>query len=398
VTGVDEERELRQRLGVVEVPPSRLDVGALVREGQRRRRRRRSGQAAVGVAAAIAVLVTVPTLLVGSRDRSAPITNPLVTPAPSQVRPTISTAGPCSVRELPVPAGMKEVAPTGIDPTGRYVVGNGLVGQNYRPVLWTDGKARALPVVGQSVQLEAVNASGVVVGLVSDRTTSYVFRWENGKYTKLRTPPGRWNVYPVPRINTAGDVVINAEPLGNSGGEGGIVLLWKAGRTTATKLPLPTGAGISDINDNGMVIGSVYKDGEAVFGYAWDQQGHGVKLANLSGQTAAAYAARGDWVVGGFWPHQLPARWNLRTGAVKEYPTPPDADLAPADVGLGPANMVNAKGWVVAGGYVLRDDGPAKLPVSTGLRANAVAVSDDGVVVGTAQSVLGTVGPRVWHC
>jgi|1186.fasta_scaffold567281_2 hypothetical protein len=70
---------------------------------------------------------------------------------------------------------------------------------------------------------------------------------------------------------------------------------------------------------------------------------------------------------------------------------------APLD-GLGPGEKVNAKGWVVVSGYVMRDDGPATLPVPTGLRAVAKDVSDDGLVVGQTVNAADTVVPRIWKC
>ncbi|WP_433301574.1 hypothetical protein ACQP2F_06475 [Actinoplanes sp. CA-030573] len=400
MNGVDEERELRARLESAYVPPTRLEVGALLLDGRRRQKRRR---AVLGAAVAMALLVTVPSILLREARESAPVVGVVVKPSPSAPASAAPPAA-CPVRTLPVPAGMKNVTPTGIDPTGRFIVGNGTVGQNFHPVLWTDGKPQALPMVGQSVELDAVNSSGVVAGLVANGTSEYAFRWQNGKYTRLRTPPGSWHVYPWPRINTAGDVVMMAEPSANIEGKGAIAVLWKAGSTKATKLPLPKNAGISDIDDAGRIVGDVDSDndGSADLAYVWDQQGHGTKLKQAAGQQSAARAIRGDWVTGGFWPRQAAVRWNLRTGEMKEFATPENADLPPALDGVGPGEMVNAKGWVVASGYVLRDDGPAVLTVPKGLTAKAAAVSDDGVVVGIAQNdahdATANQGPRLWQC
>jgi hypothetical protein len=401
-----DERELRDRFEAVAAPPSRLEVEALVAAGRQRVARRRSWQAAGGAALAIAVLAAVPSILFHTGSNPVAARSALSSPAaptPSATTATAATAATaCTMSVLAAPKGLSRPSVTAVDPTGRYIVGHSVTGQNFHPILWTDGKPQALPMRGDSVELSAVNASGVVVGLVSEGTTEYAFRFENGKYTRLRTPSGRWHIYPVPAINTAGDVVINAEPSGNSGGKDSFALLWKAGSTTAKKLPLPDGANAMAILDDGTLAGALYKNGEATAAYAWDQQGHGRKLTAPSGQTAAAYAARGEWATGGFWPHQSVARWNLRTGEMKEYETPPNADVAPGLEGIGPGERVNAAGWVIASGLVLRDDGPAKLTVPAGQRAMAIAVSDYGLVVGQAQ-VAGTldnenVGPRAWQC
>jgi hypothetical protein len=97
----------------------------------------------------------------------------------------------------------------------------------------------------------------------------------NGAFTGLRTLPRDWKVYSRPAIDAAGDVIINADKLGNSEGKDEIVLLSKAGSTTAVKLPLPVGAIADDITDDGTIVGPVYKDGIAQAAYAWDQQGNG---------------------------------------------------------------------------------------------------------------------------
>ncbi|MFI5891073.1 hypothetical protein ACIA5D_13270 [Actinoplanes sp. NPDC051513] len=413
-----DERELSERFEAVGVPPSRLEVGALVAAGRRRVTRRRSWQAAGGAALAIAVLVAVPSILfhprnaavvaVGSPSSEQPAEEPTGQPteAPpigtTAVAPSSAPAAACAMSVLATPKGMTRASVTAVDPTGRYIIGHDIVGQNFHPILWTDGKPQALPMRGESVELSAVNANGVVVGLVSEGASEYAFRYQNGKYTRLRTPSGNWHIYPVPAINTAGDVVINAEPSGNSGGKDSFALLWNAGSTTAKRLPLPDGANVMAILDDGTLVGALYKNGEAIAGYAWDQQGHGRKLTTPSGQTAAAYAGRGDWATGGFWPRQSVARWNLRTGEMKEFETPAAADVPSGLDGIGPGERVNAAGWVVASGFVLRDDGPAELTVPTGQKAQPIAVSDYGLVVGGTQIAQsldnGNLGPRTWKC
>ncbi|MGW5673182.1 hypothetical protein [Micromonospora sp. NPDC003776] len=285
---------------------------------------------------------------------------------------------------------MTDVTAGGVDPTGRYVIGNAVVGQDFRPVLWTDGRAQALPVPGKSVQLTAVNADGVAVGLVEDGRQEYVFRYEKGAYTRLRTPPGDWHVYPTPAINAAGDVVINAEPRGNSGGKDSFALLWRAGSTTAVRLPLPDGANVYDITDDGTVVGAIYRNGSAETAYAWDQRGNGRKLTAPAGEKAAAYTAQGDWAAGGLWPSQSAALWNLRSGEVTQLTVD------------GPGEAVNARGWVVVMGAVLRDGAAAELQVPAGQTGLAAAVSDTGLVVGHARTGAGedmrNLGPRVWRC
>ncbi|MEU9826222.1 hypothetical protein [Micromonospora chersina] len=391
---MNDEQELRDRLRAIEVPATRIEIGGLVRAGRRRAFRRRSVAGAGGVALATALLLTAPSILTaaGARPDAAPAG--AAPGAAGAAEPTgagrtaTASAGPCQPSELPLPAGMRNVTAAGVDPTGRYVVGNDVVGQDFRPVLWTEGKPQALPVAGRSVEVTAVNAAGVAVGLVQDGRQEYVFRYQQGASTRLRTPPGNWHVYPRPAINAAGDVVINAEPSGNSGGEDSIVLLWRAGSTEAVKLPLPDGANAFDITDDGTVVGALYRDGVASAAYAWDQQGKGRKLTAPAGETAAGYAAQGDWAAGGLWPSRSAALWNLRTGALTRLTD-------------GPGDAVNASGWVVARGVLLRDGAAVELPVPGGQTGLAVAVSDTGLVVGLARTGgddAQNLGPRVWRC
>jgi hypothetical protein len=380
---VSEEQLLRERLDAIVAPPSRIEVETLLPAVRRRVFRRRLAQVAAGAALTLGVLVAVPVLLVKPGRSATPADGSIGrTSAPASAPAAVPVAA-CQIDTLPVPAGMKEVAATAIDPTGTYVVGNGLVGQNFRPVLWTAGKARALSVPATSVQLTDVNAAGVAVGLATQNNRDWVFRYQDGKYTKLRLPAGSWNPFPEPAVNTAGDVLINAEPSGNSGGKGSIVLLWKAGTTTAIRLPLPAGANGLDLDDDGTIAGAMYVDGSAVSAWTWDQQGHGRELKVPAGEIGAAYAVRGDWVTGGLWPSMTAGLWNRTTGALTQ--------LGKADA---PGDAVNAAGWVVTDGRVLRDGDPMALPAPGHGTALATDVSDTGVIVGQIQNQ----GPREWRC
>ncbi|MGC4895124.1 hypothetical protein [Micromonospora sp. DT31] len=385
---MNEEQELRDRLEAVNVPPSRIEMDVVVRAGRQRAFRRRSVQASGGVALAAAMLLTVPSIL--TRAGAQPAVEAGAGPASASAGATALArpAGPCRMTELPVPSGMKDVHVTGVDPTGKYFVGRNVVGQDFQPILWTDGQPQALPEQGKSVEVAAVNASGVVVGTVWTPQEEYVFRYENGAYTRLHTPPGSWHPYPDPAINAAGDVIINVEPSGNTGGEDSIVLLWKAGSTTAITLPLPAEANAYDITDDGTIVGGIYKDRFVAEAYAWDQQGNGRKLELPTGHRGVAHAARGDWATGSMGPpwsvadrnNSKPpptpdsALWNLKTGEVIKLGTR-----------QGPGSAVNASGWVVAAsGSVLRDGATVDLAVPNGQTSSAAAVSDTGLVVGQA--------------
>jgi hypothetical protein len=411
---VNEERELRDRLEDLEVPPTRVEVDDLLNAGRKREGRRKAGRAAAGAVLAVGVLMGAPSVLAGAFDNAtldvAPSAStsasPSLTPSPARSKSALSRTTPassirCQVAELPVPKGAKEVEITAVDPTGTYILGHSYSKGGYHPILWTGGKAEVLDIPGKSVQLTDVNATGQVAGMIDIDNEDYPFLWQNGSYQMLDLPPGKWHAYPEPEINARGEVVMNVEPRGNSGGDGSFAVLWKSGSTKATKLPLPTGANALDINDDGTVVGAIYKHGEgADTGWVWDQKGHGKELKPDAGQdNSAAYHTQGDWAAGGLWPSMEPGLWNLRTGEVIHLKTPAGADLPPALDGVGAADGVNAPGWIVAGGYVLLADGPLTLPTAKGTTAFATAVSDNGLVVGMARGGDDKyTGPLAWQC
>ncbi|GIH09498.1 hypothetical protein Rhe02_75650 [Rhizocola hellebori] len=394
---MNDEQRLRDRLEAIDVPPSRIDTEALLRAGRRRAFRRRSVRGAGVAALGTVLLLAVPPILMGARPLPALETGPSRNVASSATAG--NTAARCKMSELPVPSGMNDVTVEAVDPTGRYVVGNSAVGQDFRPILWTDGQPQQLPVPGKSVQATSVNRNGVVVGLVQDPDQQYIFRYANGVFSGLRTLPKSWQVYSNPAINGAGDVVINVDTFGDSAQKNEIVMLWKAGSATAVKLPLPAGALSHDFTDEGTIVGGTYQNGIAQAAYTWDQQGKGNKLELPAGQAGVAYAARGDWATGGMWPSLSTALWNRRTGGLTVLTA--GLPKSPGGWKPGPGNAVNAAGWVVAGGLLLRGDGVVELAVPKGETSRAVAVSDTGVIVGQAL-VTGrddeNRGPRLWRC
>ncbi|GID26873.1 hypothetical protein [Paractinoplanes brasiliensis] len=380
----NDEQQLRERLEAMTAPTSRLEAETLLQAGRRRSFRRRSWQAASGVALATGLVVAVPIAL---RTPDAP--DPVIVAD----KPTQSAAAKvkCRSTPLPVPKGAKEATAEGVDPTGRYIIGHDSKGQDFLPILWTDGVPQRLPQVEDSVQLTTVNASGVVAGLATSDNEEYAFRYENGQYTRLKTPPGQWTIYPWPTMNAAGDIVINAEPKGNSGGKDSIALYWKAGTTEAVTLPLPTEANVYDITDDGLIVGGKYVKGEAREAYAWDLSGKGTKLDTPSGTKSVAYAVEGDWATGGLWRGDEDAKvglWNVRTGK------------RTAVDGSGPGDAVNRDSWVVAAGAAYRDGKRLDLDAPKGQEVFVRGVSNTGVIVGVTRAPVGNeqYGPKTWKC
>jgi hypothetical protein len=317
------------------------------------------------------MVLAVPPVLFGEAHGRAAV--PAATPA----------AVRCAVTRLPAPAGMKAVSANAVDPTGTYIAGNNDLGpvdpdpsakarlEMLRPVLWTNGRPQALPVLGISVRASAVNAAGVVVAVSGNKEWTSVLRYSAGHVERLATPAGDWVFQPNPKINGRGDIIVGASRRSRPDSNG-VVFLWRAGAHLATPVPLPAGAEGMDLTDDRTIVGdTVGADGAELTSYAWNLTGDGRKLAVPAGQNAAVFAARGEWATGNLWPSGAAARWNLRTGALRVL-----------DV-HGPANAVNAHGWIVADGKVYGDDATVQLAPVGRTTGDPSAVSDHGLVVGS---------------
>ncbi|MEV6635705.1 hypothetical protein AB0M54_33640 [Actinoplanes sp. NPDC051470] len=363
------EQQLRDRLGTVDVPPSRLDVGNVLAAG-RRADRRRTVQVAAGTVLVMGALVALPSVVFGSRGTQH------ATPTPNQS----ATAGPppsgdCTLTKLPVPRAMKNLSARGVDPTGRYIIGVNVSGkpgpksdpdsadrsQDAQPVLWTDGKVKTLPAPHRSIRLTGVNAGGVVVGLAGDTVNDTVWRWVDGQPQKLRNPAGSWD-FSYAFVNAPGDVVAT----GDTG-----VLVWRAGSTTATKLPLETGAEVRAFTDDGTLIGQVVSlDRTKVTAYTWTLSGAATKLTAPDGRNVEIFTARGDWVTARIAPAGAAVRWNRKTGHLEDLRLP------------FPANGINGHGWVVSQDVLVKDTGPVGLTDPTGDFTAPSDIADNGLIVG----------------
>jgi hypothetical protein len=406
-----DEDDVRVLLSDADVPPVGVDIADVVRRGDRKIRRRRTTEvaASVAIAAALVAVVVMPLALhaqVNRRAGAAPLASISGSPAASPATPAGSPAAngvtkTCAASALPVPDGMNEVDATVVDPSGRYIGGGMQKGEDFVPVLWTDGKPQRFPVYNSSVEIAAINVHGVVVGLgnAGGASEDYVYRYDHGVTTKLTLPPGKWHVFAYPAINAAGDIVINVEPTGETGGEHSFAVIWRAGHDIATKIPLPKGANVDGINDDDIVIGGIYKEGYGVSAWAWDLKGKGRKLTVPAGMTGLAYQVSGDWATGGLWtgddsdPSAQVPLWNIKTGALTK--------IGNAKGARNIAGAVNSSGWVIDGnGDVNMNGVVAKLsPLVKGLNTIAKEIADNGLVVGSSDgSDDSTLSPAEWHC
>ena len=410
---MDDETDVRALLTGVEAPPSRVDLDTVLIDGDRRIRRRWVVTIAGSTAVVLIALVGVPAAIaaIGGPQSSRPfadspsagpsaapdVASKGAPPSPSTAPPTAPPAAAkiCAAHPLPLPAGATGAKAQAVDPTGRYIGGQ-TTGKKPRAVLWTDGVPTFLPISEDWVEISGINEHGVAVGMAMDNAgkIEYVFRYANGKATKLKNVPGYSHAYPVPAINAAGDIVINAETKNSVEGADSIAMIWKAGTITAQRLPTRITDNVYAITDDGTVVGGHYGSDGAESAAAWSQSGHETRLDRPAGTRTVAYAARGDWAAGGAWSTVEGSNavggtplWNLRTGAVK---------LVPGGV----ANAINASGLVLSENSQLYQDGapPRQLAApASGYRNFASGVADTGLVVGSLDA-NGASNPTTWSC
>jgi hypothetical protein len=399
----EQESDVRLLLDAVDVPAPKIDLGAVVREGQRARRRRRRAEVAGISALAVLVAAAVAVPLALHRPARGTVGLPPARSAAPSVSPSppAQRLGTCAVARLALPAGMADYRMQAVDPTGRYAVGWANSNVIYATMFWDGGHPQVMRVPGKPM-VETVNAHGVVAGvtMTGSANDEHVYRWTGGRTTILKYPMrGGWHPYGV-YVNGAGVIAANAEPRGQSGGVGSVVVVWRPGTTTGVRLPIPSGTEIFGITDSGLLVGTQNLSDDATAnnrGAVWDLNGKLLRTVpfasyvSLVAQTGDLAAGRPDTDAG------YPAsafRWNLRTGEVTPVPNLVDMPVA-----------MNANGWVVdMTGRVVAGDRILQLP---GLRAAdridvplSGGLADDGTVVGA--SLAGDKGavstPVRWRC
>jgi hypothetical protein len=398
--------QLRALLLAVPAPAPHVDVAQAVEVGRSRVRVRNGVRAglsalvvlglAVGIVAAVrqpragqrsAVVATGSPSTVATSPSPVPATSPPDTPIGTQPLPA-----PCNGRVLAPPHGLTIGEIRGGDPSGRYVIADGVQGfDKIVAVLWTDGTPAILPkpAAAKTVQANAVSSAGVVVGTAfGDSRTTFGWAYRNGATTMLAKPSG-YTFTLASGVNAAGDIVGAAW----SNNKRDVAVLWPAAEPNRPRvLAAPALAWAFDITDGGTVVGTLDDGGG---GYAWDAGGTGRALVNPPGTNGGkAFAASGDWAVGWVAPESganagaelLAVRWNLRTGGATAY-----AHIA------GPARSVSLKGDLIDGeGHLVRNGQAYVLPAPSGRTepGSAVSISDDGtVVVGSAGAAA-----AVWRC
>ncbi|RKR90151.1 hypothetical protein BDK92_4519 [Micromonospora pisi] len=450
-------RRLLEILAEEPLPPSRVNIAALVQVGRRRARARRLIGLSGAVVVTVAALAVVPVLAdVATRERPAPADEP-VAQASAQPDPVEPTS--CQPAPLPVPADTLSSQVLGGDPSGRYLVGTATGGNQRTSVLrWDDGRLQVLDIPVTDPAHLAVNSRGDVAGdgyfpkKLGGQARAWTYR--DGRFADLPAVSGP--PVAVVGINERGDVlgtISGAMPLvrvspeakqgsveatagppnastahqpnvpavPNAAEQTKLVqpVVWPGDQPDAVRsLRLPESlmvVNVQAVDDTGTVIGTgrslagspVGASGAiAMRGLIWAPDGSVRELAAPSGHgpDTLARSVRGDWVVGAYQSSAEPtvgARWNLRTGEVRP-------------MALKYMTGVNRAGW--AAGYVLDErerQAPAVafdqrimvLPIPAKFDRNegepiTVTISDDGRQIG---SVLRTKGRPMsvafrWTC
>jgi hypothetical protein len=376
--------------------PPRVDLSAVMVEGRRRRRRRHAGQAAIAVVAVGAVLTAVPVGLATVHHRR-PAPSAVASPRPTEPTPEPSpTSVTCVLQELPVPAGANRSDVTGMDPTGRYVVGRVYPdGHPKDAVIWHDDLPETVAMPGSLPQLTDVTSAGVAVGGAYNGRTMVPYIYRDGRLTKLAAPAGT-----------------TAVAIGDQGTIGGTQeakpgtdypIRWATPTSTGTRLPLPSASWhgvVNDVDADGTIIGTISDGPTSILSrvMVWHPDGTTSQLplpaiAGVNGLVATSI------------------RHGVITG---EYliSTPHELDFFPFSYDLATGRFTKLAGWVISGngtGWVV-GVGPFASSASTGLiklpnlggkpaSDRATKISDDGhTIAGFVSDTNGVDHAVVWRC
>ncbi|MGY0004993.1 hypothetical protein [Micromonospora sp. I033] len=233
-------RAVHRTLTQAPVPPSRVDVGAVLRAGRRDERRRRRLTVALAAVAVLAVgLGSAVTVGRSGPDRGpgeVADRPPEILPTPTVVPVTVTVAdaaAPCAYEQYPVPTEAWFPRVTAADPTGRFLAGTAEVSDKLVEqvrsylVLWDRGRPSLVDVPWARAEVTAVNAAGVVVGNgQSPKGRSSVYWvYRDGKVRNLTPPAGYAEARPV-AVNDRGDIL---GTVGSASDRDSALVVWSAG-------------------------------------------------------------------------------------------------------------------------------------------------------------------------
>ncbi len=364
------------------------DVGQVKQISGRRRAQRR---VAATVAVFLAVLIGGLALLKPGRD-GAP--QPPATPSPSVSPLPMAPSLPASCQPalLPLPSGLEDARSRvrGGDPSGKYLYGTAISGQEVHSLIWTDGVVTGVFPVGRlPASIRAMNIHGIAVGAngyVDGPLARQAFYVRDGKQVPMR------GVWPHP-------VAINASNVA-AGSSDFRPAVWRDLDKEPEFLPLPPGynAGTAySIRDDGLIVGiaakadSAAKEPDEGLAVAWHPSGE-IQVLDPSEHYPWVWL-EGDYVVMGSFSGGT-KYLNIRTGAT----------------GDSPQGRINRHGWLVQpapGGLSITDGAPSMVVSKSQILAGAsepqtisiVAVSPDGrAMAGYAHWLDGHERPLRWTC
>ncbi|BCB78337.1 hypothetical protein Pflav_047470 [Phytohabitans flavus] len=320
------DENVRDLLAGVPAPPPTRSAADLAQVARRRIRRRNIERYALAGVMVAAVAVATPVAVANTRGTAPNGTPPAASPRAA------APITQCRLQKVALPPGLAEkgvqrVEPVGVDPSGRYVIAR--TWRDYSSpaaILWTDGRPEIVPVQGENVQPAAVNAGGLVMGIVyaNGAWRSWVYR--DGKVTQLPPPPG----HPVDNmglaVNAAGDVFGQADTPDVGTPD---LVVWRAGNHYRPQILTPDEAAKvrAEFNNEGASAWLLTDEAGRVNtgkgtvaqlqtppGVDWIQQ------TAVSGYWATGYGglrAQREAQPGGTAARKLPykvIRWDLRTG------------------------------------------------------------------------------------
>ncbi|MEH1127155.1 hypothetical protein [Micromonospora sp. CPCC 206061] len=431
----DEDQLANDLLGPLRDPrvgpaqPSAANVSAAVLSGRRKIRLRRIGTVAAGASVTMLAVASGVFAATATRPDAPPAAIELPTPsattsADNSPDPAGSGGLPtgCRLAQLPVPGDPAQSIATGIDPTGRYVVGRSQSADGKSHVImWDDGTPQQIPVPGSDQRLVDVNAAGEAVGSSFQGGKEVPWVYRDGKLNRLGGSAG---TVPV-AINQAGRIA----GYRNVSSDRAVPVVWQAWNEEPVDLPLPGEASkgyASDVADDGTVVGTVYLAGDnpaGERGYLWPTSGSAstLPLPTVEGVQAKGFHAltltdeRRDDAgrleagrVTGSVARKVPGQKELvhdyvhvdvRTGA---------AIVLPEQEPFAQANGHNKLGWLAGQTGILEQslpailtpDGLLRLPRPKNLTSlTATGLSDDGrVIVGHGSDSQARTQALEWRC
>jgi hypothetical protein len=389
---MNEDHEARNLLGPLAGEPGgtqRLDVGEIVRTGDRRRQRRALG---TGVAAGLALVVAVGgsayafnDLMPSAGQQAAAYGSP--SPEPSESVPTypqppagVPSAPPgavCTVARIPGADGRV----MSVDRTGRWAVMEKQTPGQRTATVWKDGvKVKSVTLPKHDSTEYWINAHGDFGVIIADnQKNGQAWVFKDDKLSRLKGG----GAY----VSAIGD---DGRVIGDLQGTGGTVI-WDTPDAEPKAIPTPKGADgtqVMHVDQDNNLFGYVNVPGGATSAM-WSPDGSNLQELPVTGYIGAV---DNNWIVGRG-EGDIGYRYDRQTKKVETLPAQGYSPTAVTPSGV----LVSGSGadfWVLA-------DGKARPLAKDPAAANYVAlgITEDGrTVTGNAFSEKGDSTAVRWTC